>query len=138
MHALSLDSRPSDHFTVVRAVGELDLHTQDDFEAVVSGHLTSDSVVVDLSDVEFLAISALRALMVCHAIAGGAGREIYYAGPTRQTRRLLDVAGLGETLSLRASVAEVICPSAGVARAQRPYDGLGHQSLGDLAQLDVG
>lgn len=136
---LTLDSQFfSDHFTVVRAVGELDLDTQDAFEGVVSGHLLSSSVVVDLSAVEFLAISALRSLMVCHAVAGTTGREIYYAGPTRQSRRLLAIAGLYETLSLRSSVDEVVCGSAPQPVLVRPRDGLADEPLGDHAQLDVG
>ncbi len=136
VHALNLESHAADAFTVVRATGELDLDTQDEFEDVVSAHLTSSSVVVDLSDVEFLAISALRALMVCHAVAGGVGREVYYAGPTRQTRRLLDVAGLDATLTLRSSVDEVVCGSPDVL--VRPRGSLSDQPLGDHAQLDVG
>ena len=130
---LRLDSRHSDHFTVVRAVGDLDLETQDDFEGVVSGHLSSSSVVVDLSAVEFLAISALRSLMVCHALAGATGRELYYAGPTRQSRRLLIMAGLEETLPLRSSVDEVVCGSVAQPVLVRPLDGLADQPLGHHA-----
>ena len=138
MNHLRLDAQSSDHFTVVRAVGELDLHTQGEFEGVVSSHLGSSSVVVDMSEIEFLAISALRSLMLCHAVAGTAGRELYYAGPTSQSRRLLTVAGLDEMLPLRSSVDEVVCGSAQAPVVVRPLSGLADQSLGDHAQLDVG
>lgn len=135
---LKLDSQlSSDHVTVVRAVGELDLDTQDDFEGLVSSQLSSSSVVVDMSAVGFLSISALRALMVCHAVAGASGRELYYAGPTRQSRRLLAVAGLDQTLPLRSSVDEVVCGSADAPLLVRPLSGLTDEPFGEHPELDV-
>ena len=93
METLTLRSRASDPFAVFEVVGELDLHTQGEFEEAVSRQLVTSPVIVDLSGVEFLAISALRSLMVCHGIAGAEGRPLFYAGPTKQTVRLLSVAG---------------------------------------------
>jgi anti-sigma B factor antagonist len=139
MDTLTLHSHTSSPFVIFEAVGELDLHTQDDFEDTVSEQLGRTAVVVDLSGVEFLAASAIRALMVCHGVAGSAGRELYYAGPTRQTTRLLSVAGLDEVLPVRSSVAEAVCASAAdPAVLVRSVGGVAHQPLGDLAQLDVG
>ena len=112
METLTLRSHTSEPFTVFEVVGELDLHTQGEFEEAVSRQLVTSPVIVDLSGVEFLAISALRSLMVCHGIAGAEGRPLFYAGPTRQTVRLLSVAGLDEVLPVRPSVADAVGGSA--------------------------
>jgi anti-anti-sigma factor len=139
MKSLTLRPHTSDHFVVLQAVGELDLHTQGDFEETVSRQLVSTPVIVDLSGLEFLAISALRSLMVCHGIAGAEGQELYYAGPTEQTARLLEVAGLDEVLPIRRSVTDAIGGSAPDATAvAQSVRGLADDSLGDLPQLDVG
>lgn len=130
MQTLVLEPQTSDPFVVVRAMGELDLHTQDEFERVISRLLGRSAVIVDLSAVEFLAISALRSLMVCHALAGSVGHELVYAGPSRQTRRLLAVSGLEYVLPLASSVDQAARASAAGS--------VPDQSARNLAQLDVG
>jgi anti-anti-sigma factor len=139
MEMLSLRSHASDPFVVFEVVGELDLHTQREFEETVSRQLVTSPVIVDLSGVEFLAISALRSLMVCHGIAGAEGRPLFYAGPTKQTARLLSVAGLDEVLPVRASVAEAVCGSAvDQAVSVRALGSVPDETFGDLTKLDVG
>lgn len=131
MHSLSLEARHSDPFVIVEATGELDLHNQDEFERVVSQLLGASSVVVDLSGLQFLAISALKSLMVCQRLAGSVGHQLFYAGPSRQTRRLLEVSGLGHVLAVATSVDQVVSVSSAVDR-------LPDQPVRNLAKLDVG
>ena len=85
--------RSADPFVVFEVTGDLDLHTQDGFERAVGDRLKSSAVVVDLSGMEFLAVTSLRSMMVCHHLAAGEKHAIVYAGAPRQARRLLRVAG---------------------------------------------
>ena len=135
MDTLTLQSRSADPYVVLRASGELDLHTQDVFEEVVSRHLSMSSVVVDFSGVEFLSASAIGSLVQCHSEAGSRGHELFYAEASQQALRLLVVAGLADVLPLCDSVAQLVCRSTSGGTA---LGGFPHQSLGDLAQLDVG
>lgn len=131
VQSLSLEPRNSEPFVVVEVTGELDLHTQDEFERVVSQLLGSSSVVVDLSGLEFLAISALRSLMVCHGLASSVGHELFYAGASQQTQRLLVLSGLDQVLPVATSVDQAVSASASVDR-------LPDQPQRNLAKLDVG
>ena len=130
MDTLTLLARTSEPFVVFEAVGALDLHTQGEFEDAVVRELATSSVVVDLSGLEFLAISALRSLMVCHGMADAEGRDLVYAGPSRQTLRLLTVAGLDEVLPLRPSVKDVIAAPVRVAAPSATVSGLPSQPAG--------
>ena len=132
MQALQLQPQKADPFVVLRATGELDLHTQDEFEREVARFLGATPVIVDLSGLDFLAISALRSLMVCHRQAATTGHELHYAEPSAQTLRLLSLSGLDAVLPVASTVAQVVGGS--------PFavGGFVDQSGRDLAQLDVG
>ena len=95
--------RRGDAPVVFEVHGELDLHTEKDFETTVCGHLHSGSVIVDLSELEFLSISSLRSLLVCRRSATAAARRLDYVGAPGQARRLVAVAGLEEELALSAA-----------------------------------
>jgi anti-anti-sigma factor len=135
MDTLTLQSRTADPFVVLSATGELDLHTQDVFEDVLNQHLAVSPVVVDLSGVDFLAISALRSLVLCHAKAGTAGHQLFFAEASQQALRLLLLAGLAEVLPIRDSVEQVVCDSVVLTR---PAGSLVDEPLGELTKLDVG
>ena len=129
MNTLDFESRTWDPFTVLKPVGELDLDTLVDFERVVSDHLSRSSVVLDLSELAFVAISALRSLMVCHAEAEAGGRQLLLAGLPRQTRRLLMLSGLDGVLPVRSTVTDAVCTSTLLTAGE---------SFGELSKLDVG
>jgi anti-anti-sigma factor len=93
---------PDEPFAVIQVTGELDLDTQDGFEAEVLQRLEGGSVVIDLSRLEFLAISSLRALLNCQRSAVEGSYRVVYAGPPQQARRLLEVSGLDEVLTLKS------------------------------------
>jgi anti-anti-sigma factor len=95
---------PDEPFAVIQVTGELDLDTQDSFEAEVLQRLKGGSVVIDLSRLEFLAISSLRALLSCQRSAGEESHRVVYAGPPQQARRLLEVSGLDRVLVLSATL----------------------------------
>ena len=135
VQTLSIQPQTVDPFVVLRASGDLDLQTQDEFERVVGRHLQSSPVIVDLSAVDFLAISALRSLIVCHRLAGSLGHELHYAGPSQQTLRLLSISGLDALLPVASSVTEAIADS---PVAVGSADGVADQPGRHLAELEVG
>ena len=146
VQSLLLQPHSADPFLVLEATGELDLHTQDEFEREVSRHLDACSLVVDLSGVDFLAIAALRSLIVCHRHAGPTGHQLFYAAPSPQTLRLLSLSGLDAVLPVARSVAQVLGASAALdhvdvvpgAAVGGSVGGFADQAGRDLAQLDVG
>ncbi|WP_238993488.1 STAS domain-containing protein [Nocardioides caldifontis] len=105
MQSPTMDPAPPEQpFVVFEVTGELDLHNQDGFEAEVTRRLAEGSVVIDLSHLEFLSISSLRSLLVCERSATASNRQVVYAGPPRQARRLIEVAGLTEVLRMSATL----------------------------------
>jgi anti-anti-sigma factor len=113
MQPLTLEPLAGDPFAVLRASGELDLHTQDEFEQAVRRLLDTSPVVVDLSGIDFLAISALQSLLVCHRLAASMGRVLFFAEPSPQTLRLLTVSGLDTVLPVAPTVADVVTRASG-------------------------
>jgi anti-anti-sigma factor len=99
---LTLEADTFGSSVVLTAIGELDLHTQDFFEQTVTERLASGSVIVDLAQVEFLSITALRSLLVCNEMA--APHTLVYAQAPQQACRLLTVSGVGDQLSLRDTI----------------------------------
>jgi len=101
---ITYDPALVDPFVVFRVSGELDLDTQDGFEAEVLQTLRQSSVVVDMSGLDFLAIASLRSLVLCHRSAQEQRRALVYADAPRQARRLLRLSRLDEVFDLRRSV----------------------------------
>ena len=107
MTTLDLQPRTWDRYTVLSPCGELDLHNQTELEQAVMEQLAGSSVVLDLAEVEFVAIAVLRSLMICHAQADATGRELVLVRVPRQAQRLLTLSGLDGVLPVRASVNDV-------------------------------
>ena len=105
MTSLDITSSQSPPYVVLHPVGDLDLHTQARLEDAVLTALTSAPVLVDLSGVDFLAISALRSLLLCHQVATSTGQVLLFEQPSRQALRLLAVSGLDAVLPLRSPLA---------------------------------
>jgi anti-anti-sigma factor len=90
--------------TVLDVDGELDIATQDELERAVRVALQAGPVVVDLSGVDFLAVSALSTLLVCKQAAESAEDRLTFAGAPPQAMRLIRIAGLEVELPLGAPV----------------------------------
>jgi anti-sigma B factor antagonist len=77
---------------VLRVAGALDLAGGDLLEEAVSPFLgTTERVVVDLSDVQFIDSSGLGALIAVHQQAVDAGGELTLRAPSDPVRRVLDI-----------------------------------------------
>src|SRR4051795_8866920 len=103
MEMLIRETQPSDTFVVLEVRGELDFDTQDGFESAICQQLGSTSVVVDCSQLEFLAIASLRSLLLCQRSAQAGEHTLVYADVPAQARRLVTVAGVADQLAFAGS-----------------------------------
>ncbi|MFG3369575.1 STAS domain-containing protein [Streptomyces sp. NPDC090032] len=89
---------------VVALVGEIDIETEPDARAALGAALRSGrSVVLDLSGVTFADSTALNLLL------WASRKKVHLAGPlVPQLQRLLEIAGLGEFLSLHPAVSDAL------------------------------
>ncbi len=78
--------------------GEIDAHTAPDLAAAI-GEL-SGNVQLELSGVEFVDSSGLRVLIDAHQSVSGRGDEFKLSQPSDAVRRLLEISGVDEYLTI--------------------------------------
>ena len=97
---------------LIKVRGELDLSTHERLrEPLVKAAESGKSVVVDLSECEFVDSSGIRALLLGHeAITGddGDGRRVLIAAPQPQVMRVLEMTGVGEAIPVHESVDQAL------------------------------
>lgn len=96
-----------DDVAVLAVSGEIDLATIPAFEAAIADALTQrpSALIVDLSEVDFLASAGLQALVATHEKISASSRFAVVAdGPA--TSRPIQLTGLDQILSLSSSLAE--------------------------------
>jgi anti-sigma B factor antagonist len=95
---LGLTTRIEDDAVVMTVVGEVDAATSDDLWAALNQALVGDvdRLVLDVSGVEFIDSSGLRALVQAHRTIVERQGVFVLRGPNETFRRLLDVTGLDE------------------------------------------
>jgi anti-sigma B factor antagonist len=100
----------SEGAVTIRVIGELDLSTQERLrEPLLQAAEANNSVVVDLSECEFIDSSGIRALLVGReAISGNGGGHLVVAGPQPQVQRVLEMTGLGEAIPVHESVEKAL------------------------------
>ena len=95
--AAPLDISPTDQGVMLR--GEIDAHTAPALADALAA-LTTERVVIDLSGVDFVDSSGLRVLIQAHQQADEAGRSLVLARPSTSVRRLLEISGLNDYLTI--------------------------------------
>lgn len=89
----------------LRLRGEIDVVTvsalHESLSALVDGDGSGD-VVVDLSDVDFIGVAGLEALCSQARLLRQRGHRLIVSSPSALTRRVIDILGLAELLSLPA------------------------------------
>jgi anti-anti-sigma factor len=88
--------RHADHVRIVVS-GELDLHQEATLRGYLDGVLAGDAparLVLDVSGLQFLDSSGLRALLTCRDRARAVGVPLTLAVATGPVTRLLDLAGV--------------------------------------------
>lgn len=115
MASVELSSRICAGHVVVVLSGELDYVYAADAEAVITA-LTArgQSLIVDMSAVDFIDCSSLSVLLRGQRLARQAGGDMVLAAPQRHTLRLLALTGKDHAFCVHASV------QAAVAEADRP------------------
>lgn len=97
---LQVDAGP---LTTISLSGDLDPATAPLLEDVIAKALDDGSVrrvVLDLSGLSFLDSSGLRVFVTAREALATRGAELVLRQPTDNTRRLLDITGLGEVITI--------------------------------------
>ncbi len=96
-----------DGIAVLEVKGEVDLATIPAFEAAIVDALAQrpSALIIDMSEVDFLASAGLQALVSTHEkVSGTAGFAVVADGPA--TSRPIELTGLDQILALHSSVSE--------------------------------
>lgn len=83
--------------------GEIDAHTAPDLEEALNGRLAAgaSTVTLDLGGVTFMDSSGLRVVIAGTSTARDAGGDLVLANPQSSVKRLVEVSGLGDHLTIR-------------------------------------
>jgi anti-anti-sigma factor len=100
-----VDPAPADGVILLEFAGELDLAMHDRFRTLVDEVLAEAPrlVVADLTGAEFMDSTMLRELLRAHASLGEAGARFVVVDPQPPVRRLFELTGTDEMLSLADS-----------------------------------
>lgn len=80
--------------------GELDLASGPALEQELEKVSSSESVIVDLRDLEFIDSTGLSVLVKAHQRAQETGREFGLVKGSAQVQRLLDLTGLADRITV--------------------------------------
>ena len=89
--------------TVIALVGDLDPHTAPQVHDAIDAVVGTDGVThvaLDLAGIAFIDSSGLRAFVAGREVLAQAGIEMALRNPSANTRRLLDITGLGEIIEV--------------------------------------
>ena len=100
----------SEGVVTIHVIGELDLGTQEQLrEPLLEAAQANNSVIVDLSECEFIDSSGIRALLVGReALSGNGAAQLAVAGPQPQVQRVLEMTGLSEAVPVHESVEKAL------------------------------
>ena len=107
---LSVSIRGERGATVMRLRGELDLASHREFEVALAGALRSppERVVIDLTELEFMDVAGMRAMLRSQERAEAAGKQLVLAAAVPGVRRLLWLTGQDQAFRTFDSVPEAI------------------------------
>lgn len=97
---LEVESGPT---TTISLTGDLDPATAPQLDAAIQDAIATDGlerVVLDLSKLTFIDSSGLRVFVTARQALTALDIELILRSPSATARRLLDITGLGEVLSV--------------------------------------
>lgn len=116
---VELKASVRDGRVVVVLCGELDCTVAADAEAAIAALAArGQSLIIDMSALDFIDCSSLRALLRVQELARRAGGEVVLAAPQRHALRLLSLADKEDAFAVHASVAAAV---AGTASRRKRY-----------------
>jgi len=87
--------------TVLTVSGCLDTAATADFTRAVEAAAAAKTLVFDFTDLEFIASSALRQLVIVAKRLSAAGGEVVIRGMNDVVREVFDLTGLDEVFTIR-------------------------------------
>jgi anti-sigma B factor antagonist len=119
MPGVDFTTSAGDGHVVVALCGDLDVTGTADAEAAITVLMArGQSLIIDMSALDFLDCSALGALLRVQALARRGGGDVVLVAPQPLVRRLLALTGNDEVFWVHASVATAV---AGIASRRRRY-----------------
>jgi anti-anti-sigma factor len=105
VESLALEHDREGQTPVLRLRGELDRLTVDEVDRTVRelAAATTSSLVLDLRDLEFIDSAGLRSLSRAHSLLAASGRTLVVRAPTPSVRRLIELVGLLDILTIEPS-----------------------------------
>lgn len=90
---------------VVLLRGDLDLRTADELRGALHEYMAGGArlVVIDLAELDFLAVAGLRVFMDAHEVLDGCGARLVLARAQRSALRILLLTGLDEILAVEGA-----------------------------------
>lgn len=105
MPGAELKASVRDGQVVVALRGDLDVTGVTDAEAAIAALVAQgQSLIIDMSALDFIDCGSLGALARARALARRGGGDVVLAAPQPQVRRLLTLTGQGEAFCVQASV----------------------------------
>ena len=99
----STEVNPTDEATVIRVRGEIDIATAGRLRDVIEPHMgPKQTIILDLSGVEFMDSSALHVLVQARGRLTENGGSLILRNPSTAAHRLLTVAGANDLLETDA------------------------------------
>ena len=100
LHYSELDN----NIRLIKLIGELDILGTGEIETKFAGYCNGENirVVVDLSEVDFLASIGIRLLTLTAKAVARRGGRMALVGPNPEVRRVLEVIGIPEAIPVYA------------------------------------
>ena len=119
MPGVDFTTSAGDGHVVVTLCGDLDVTGSADAEAAITVLIArGQSLIIDMSALDFIDCSALGALLRVQTLARRGGGDVVLVAPQPLVRRLLALTGNDEVFWVHASVAAAV---AGIASRRRRY-----------------
>jgi len=100
---LSIDAQPAAGGTLLVLEGEVDPHTTEQLDEAVDAALASaGDLVLELSGVTFIDSAGLRSLIRAQRQVDEAGGSLVLRAPRPSTRRVLEITGLTDELTVES------------------------------------
>lgn len=97
-------------YAVIAVAGEIDAGTEQRFRDALTSVLSHGAahVVVDLSDVEFMASAGIGVLMGVRRVLGDSGGRLALAAPHGEVAQVLAITGVSDVIPVTATVADAV------------------------------